>query len=391
MVERIVAASRTVGTSLPQLAVLPFAVPAGVDQGDAEVLAQLLAVEIANGGKYAVLPRTATIQTVMAEHRIQRSGLTDADNIKVIGEALNARYVLAGSVRSLGRTNLFTAEIINIEDGSQLTGDAVNYRAMDDGLKLMAELGTKLTGGTPAGNIPANMVLVEGGTFQMGSTNGFDNEKPVHTVTVKSFYMGKYEVTQKEWTEVMGSNPSSFKGDTLPVESINWYEAVEYCNRLSLKEGLTPAYWGSGAAIVCDFHASGYRLPTEAEWEYAAKGGNKNFLSYEYSGGNSVDRVAWYSGNSGYSTHPVGTKQANDLGLYDMSGNVYEWCWDWYGRSYNSGSQNNPVGASSGSGRVLRGGSWGDDAGGVRSAYRGGNTPSGRYGNLGFRLVRPQF
>jgi TolB-like protein len=200
MVERIVAASRTVGTSLPQLAVLPFAVPAGVDQGDAEVLAQLLAAEIANGGKYAVLPRTATIQTVMEEHRIQRSGLTDADSIKVIGRALNARYVLAGSVRGLGRTNLFTAEIINIEDGSQLTGHAVNYRAMDDGLKLMAELGAKL-----AGIAFPSMILVEGGTFQMGSTNGDDDEKPVHTVTVRSFYMGKYEVTQKEWTEVMGT------------------------------------------------------------------------------------------------------------------------------------------------------------------------------------------
>jgi TolB-like protein len=152
MVERIVAASRTAGASLPQLAVLPFAVPAGVDQGDAEVLAQLLAVEIANGGKYAVLPRTATIQTVMAEHRIQRSGLTDAGNIKVIGEALNAQYVLAGNVRSLGRTNLFTVEIINIEDGSQVTGHAVNYRAMDDGLKLMAELSVKLTGGTLVGS-----------------------------------------------------------------------------------------------------------------------------------------------------------------------------------------------------------------------------------------------
>jgi TolB-like protein len=151
MAKRIVAASRTGGT-LPQLAVLPFAVPSGVNQGDAEVLAQLLAVEIANSGKYAVLPRTATIQSVMTEHRMQRSGLTEADNIKVIGKALNAQYVLAGSVRSLGRTNLFTAEIINIENASQLTGNAVNYQAMDDGLKLMAELSVKLTGGVPGGS-----------------------------------------------------------------------------------------------------------------------------------------------------------------------------------------------------------------------------------------------
>jgi formylglycine-generating enzyme required for sulfatase activity len=169
---------------------------------------------------------------------------------------------------------------------------------------------------------------------------------------------------------------------------VNWYEAVEYCNRLSLKEGLTPAYRGSGDSIVCDFNATGYRLPTEAEWEYAAKAGNKNYLSYEYSGGNSVERVAWHSGNSGNSTHPVGTKQPNDLGLYDMSGNVWEWCWDWYG-SYSGGSQTDPRGASSGTSRVVRGGSWNSDAASVRSAIRRYNPPSNRRDYLGFRLVRP--
>jgi formylglycine-generating enzyme required for sulfatase activity len=390
MAKRIAAASRVGWASLPQLAVLPFAAPVGVNQEDAEVLAQLLAVEIANSGKYAVLPRTAMIQSVMAEHQIQRSGLTEADSIKVIGKALNAQYVLAGSVRSLGRANMFTAEIINIENASQLAGDFVNYRAMGDGLKLMAELGAKLTGvaAALAGNIPANMVLVEGGTFQMGNANGDNDEKPVHTVTVKSFYMGKYEVTQKEWTAVMGNNPSNFKGDNLPVEQVSWNEAVEYCNKLSLKEGLVPAYRGSGNNITCDFSATGYRLPTEAEWESAAKGGNKDYISYEYSGGNSIDGVAWHGGNSGNRTHPVGTKQANSLGLYDMSGNVWEWCWDWFG-SYSGGSQTDPLGASSGTNRVLRGGSWLDDAASVRSAYRGFNTPSGRGGDLGFRLVRP--
>jgi TolB-like protein len=165
MAQQIAVASRTSGTSLPQLAVLPFATPAGVDQRDAEVLAQLLAVEIANSGKYAVLPRTATIQSVMAEHEIQRSGITDANNIKVIGQALNAQYVLAGSVRSLGRTNLFTAEIINIENASQLTGDYVNYRTMDDGLNLMAELGTKLTGVAGGNVVHAGTAVIENITY----------------------------------------------------------------------------------------------------------------------------------------------------------------------------------------------------------------------------------
>jgi formylglycine-generating enzyme required for sulfatase activity/TolB-like protein len=443
MAQRITAAYRAGGAALPQLAILPFAVPDGVNMSDAEVLAQLLSVEIANSGLYAVLPRTATIQSVMAEHQIQRSGLTEADNIKVIGKALNAEYVLAGSVRSLGRRNLFTAEIIDIESASQLTGSAVNYEAMADGLSLMAELSGKLTG-VAANAAPANMVLVEGGTFLMGSTNGDGDEQPVHTVTVSSFYMGKYEVTQKEWAEVMGTTIAQQRdmrdrdnqlygtGDNYPMYYVSWYEAVEYCNTLSVKEGLTPAYRVSGGSVVCDFNASGYRLPTEAEWEYAARGGGKDPPSYEYAGGNSVDAVAWYEDNSGETAHPVGTKQPNGLGLYDMSGNVWERCWDKYG-SYSSGKQTNPTGVSrasranrgsrlfyyaggvpdstgsgtssgsdtssgsstsSGSGasseprRIWRGGSWYQAAYRARSAYRGMTGPSTRYSDSGFRVVR---
>jgi formylglycine-generating enzyme required for sulfatase activity len=236
----------------------------------------------------------------------------------------------------------------------------------------------------------AEMVYVEGGAFQMGSNNGDDAEKPVHSVTVKSFLMGKYEVTQKEWNEVMESNPSHFKGDNLPVENVSWYEAVEFCNRLSVKEGLTPAYSGDGDRKVCDFNATGYRLPTEAEWEYAAKGGNRGG-NYMYAGSNSPDDVAWYDGNSGNRTHPVGTKQPNSLGIYDMSGNVWEWCWDWYG-SYGNESQSNPQGLSSpapsGANRVCRGGNWDNSAADVRSAYRGRFTPPSWGDNLGFRLVR---
>jgi formylglycine-generating enzyme required for sulfatase activity len=241
------------------------------------------------------------------------------------------------------------------------------------------------------GAAPEGMVLVEGGTFQMGSNNGDSDEKPVHNVTVKSFYMGKYEVTQKEWMDVMGSTVARQRdmrgsGDTYPMYYVSWYEAVEYCNKRSLKEGLTPAYRGSGDTITCDFKATGYRLPTEAEWEYAAKGGNKDSMVFEYAGGNSPGSVAWYNGNSGNSTHPVGTKQPNSLGLYDMSGNVWEWCWDWYG-SYSGSSQSDPGGASSGSVRVLRGGGWSTTV--VRSAVRGDNTPSARGSDLGFRLLRP--
>jgi formylglycine-generating enzyme required for sulfatase activity len=239
------------------------------------------------------------------------------------------------------------------------------------------------------------MVRITGGTFKMGSNNGSDHEKPVHTVTVSSFYMGKYEVTQKEWTAVMGSYRSTPKGDNFPVVGVSWFEAVDYCNQLSQKEGLTPAYTINGTKVTWNRNTNGYRLPTEAEWEYAARGGNGSPGNYTYSGSNTVGNVAWYNGNTeNFGTPPygikqVGTKAPNGLGLYDMSGNVSEWCWDWYG-SYPSRAQNNPIGASSGSDRVVRGGCWYYSAQGVRSSGRGYDNPNIQYAdNGGFRLARP--
>jgi len=229
-------------------------------------------------------------------------------------------------------------------------------------------------------------IFVKGGTFRMGSTNGNYDEKPVHSVTVSDFCISQYEVTQKEWQEIMGTNPSKFKGDNLPVENVSWYDAVAYCNALSTAEGLTPCYSGSGTNIACDWNANGYRLPTEAEWEFAARGGSTGSPT-TYAGSNNIDEVAWYDGNSGSKTHDVGTKKPNELGIYDMSGNVREWCWDWYG-DYSSGSQSNPRGASSGSYRVLRGGSWDYCADYCRVANRYYGCPDYSYNNYGFRLLR---
>ena len=214
-----------------------------------------------------------------------------------------------------------------------------------------------------------DMVFVKGGTFQMGSNDGSDDEKPIHTVTVTGFYIGKYEVTQKQWKEIMGSNPSSFKDcDNCPVESVSWNDVQNFLKKLNEKTG------------------GNYRLPTEAEWEYAARGGNKT-NGYKYSGSNSVDDVAWYTSNSGSKTHTVGTKQANELGIYDMSGNVWEWCGDWYDKDYYKNSpENNPKGASSGLNRVLRGGSWAVDAGGCRSANRLRINPGSTALDVGFRI-----
>jgi uncharacterized repeat protein (TIGR02543 family) len=238
------------------------------------------------------------------------------------------------------------------------------------------------------------MVYVPGGSFQMGDTagGGYVWELPVHTVTMTGFYMGKYEVTQAQYQSVMGTNPSELNGYTdspnRPVERVSWYDAVEFCNKLSEREGLQPVYTITSATVTVNWSNNGYRLPTEAQWEYAAKGGNDSPGNYTYAGSNNPDEVAWYWENSG-GTHEVGTKVPNGLGIYDMSGNVEEWCWDWY-EDYPSEAQTNPTGASSWSGgRVLRGGGWDKSAQSVRSANRGSYAPSGRNNDLGFRLVRP--
>ena len=250
--------------------------------------------------------------------------------------------------------------------------------------------------------VPDGFVRINGETFTMGSPAnepGRNSDEVQHQVTISSFYMGKYEVTQKEYQEVMGTNPSRFKGDNLPMENVSWYVAIEYCNARSQKEGLTPAYtidknqkdpnnkndrdnvkW----VVTWNRNANGYRLPTEAEWEYACRAGT----TIAYNTGASInDNTGWYKDNSGNTTHPVGQKPANAWGLYDMHGNVWEFCWDWYG-DYPSGAQINPVGASSESNRVLRGGSWFDSAQDVRSASRFPDTPTRRNLNLGFRVVR---
>ena len=226
------------------------------------------------------------------------------------------------------------------------------------------------------------MKCVVGGTFWMGaqSTNSngqnydsdaYGQESPVHSVTVSTFYMGETEVTQALWQAVMGNNPSYFSGSTRPVEQVSWNTIVNsFIPALNALTGRT------------------FRLPTEAEWEYAARGGNQSH-GYKYAGSNTIGNVAWYSFNSGSQTHPVATKSPNELGLYDMSGNVGEWCSDWYG-SYGSGSQTNPQGPTSGSGRVLRGGSWNSYARSCRVSCRLDNTPGYSDSNRGFRLVLSQ-
>ena len=222
-------------------------------------------------------------------------------------------------------------------------------------------------------NLIANMVYVEGGTFTMGGTSeqgsdAYNDEKPTHQVTLSSFSIGKYEVTQAEWQAVMGSNPSRFTGDSRrPVENVSWNDCQEFIRKLNAMTGKR------------------FCLPTEAEWEYAARGGNRS-RGYKYAGSDYIINVAWNTDNSCSTTHPVGTKSPNELGLYDMSGNVWEWCQDWCG-SYSSNSQYNPIGPASGSSRVCRGGSWCNGARRCRVSNRFNYAPGNCHSYLGLRLV----
>jgi len=266
---------------------------------------------------------------------------------------------------------------------------------------------------------PGKMIRVPGGTFTMGNTRGvvdeygdeYDDELPTHSVTLNTFYIGKYLVTQAEYSQYMPSpNWDYGLGDNYPAYYVSWYAILKYCNLRSMAEGLTPCYTISGStnpdnwgevptsrnstwdAAICNWNANGYRLPTEAEWEYAARAATNN-PDYLYSGSDDISTVAWYWSNSGSSTHPVGTKAPNGIGTYDMSGNVWEWCWDWYSSSYYSSSpQNDPRGPESGSKRVLRGGSWLSNATSCRVASRSLNPyDSYTYSGLsvnGFRLCR---
>jgi len=271
------------------------------------------------------------------------------------------------------------------------------------------------------GTIDMEMVYVPGGTYRMGEDLGTAADYSfvtVHDVTLDGFSMGKYEVTQEQWQAVMGSLPAGLtsgtncgRGGNYPVYHVSWYDAVVFCNKLSMMEGLSPAYkingstnpsaWGAvpakhnaawNAVEIVD-GSTGYRLPTEAQWEYAAKGGDHaapGWVGYTYSGSDDVNNVGWNNIDGSHTAKLVGGKAPNALGLYDMTGNVFEWCWDWYD-PYISSAQTDPSGPaySLWNQRVVRGGGWNTAAVNMRSISRNKTNPSYTYNGLGFRVVRP--
>lgn len=306
---------------------------------------------------------------------------------------------------TLGVTIVYTTDGTEPNSSSQVYSNPINVnssttikaKAFRDGLYDSATASATYTiGATPP---PADFVFVQGGTFHNGTSN----------VTLSSFYIDKYEVTQASYQAVMWANPSYFSGNpNRPVERVSWFKAIEYCNRRSMQEGLTPCYtyndgtdhgtnpdnWPSGwntnnnnhTNVSCNWTANGYRLPTEMEWMFAAKGGNQS-QGYYYSGSNTIGYVAWYYNNSSSRTWDVGLKDPNELGTFDMSGNVWEWCWDIWG-TYPSGNQSNPTGPASGSYRVVRGGNWDLGADYCAVSARSLNVAWDAGNVIGFRVVR---
>jgi formylglycine-generating enzyme required for sulfatase activity len=371
--------------------------------------------------RFTVLARDDLEKIINMETKFQLSDYSSKEKTAELNRVLNAQQVLYCLILKVGNEIRITVSRYTFPELSVLRGgktiSVTNKNQLFGKIpELVQAMVTEIAGGgTPAQTpIPPNFVRIEGGTFTMGSPSnepGRDNDEVQHRVTVSSFFMGKYQVTQAEYEAVMGTNPSYFKGSNLPVEKVSWYDAVEFCNRLSLKEGLTPAYTIDKSRsdpnninseddirwlITWNPNTNGYRLPTEGEWEYACRAGTTTPF---YTGNSITTNNANYNGNYPYNnnlkgiyrekTTPVGSFVPNPWGLYDMHGNVSEWCWDWYG-DYTSSSQSDPKGALSGIWRVVRGGDWNGSADFSRSGSRSYNAPFVRiFKYYGFRLVRP--
>jgi len=310
---------------------------------------------------------------------------------------LGGRLIGSVEANKSKRFNKLDAGDFTLELFGQFSGHHQEVRISDKGITRVTIMDSEIQ------NYSGDMLFVPAGTYFMGTQflDRSDYERPRHEVTLPPFLLGFSEVTQEQWTEIMGSNPSVRTGDKLPVTNVSWYEAVEFCNALSLRDGFEPVYKINKGfpdannasdfdtlrySVNCNWQASGYRLPTEAEWEYAARCGDSS-NSLQFSGAISADGVAWYQDNSEGKVHETATKEPNNWGFFDLSGNVSEWCWDYWG-SYFKEKQIHPKGTISGAFRVARGGSWMSESDACSCTARGGFAPHTQSKELGFRLAR---
>ena len=405
-------------TEIKRVAILETVDKAGdVNYGVKTLLRQSITFAITRTAGYEGYNRVDMAQ-IMGEHNFQRTGYVSDEQIKKLGQMTGAAFVLIAEAANYDPTHIvILANLVNVESGrivnssipivaptapegmskscadlakmllsindnSHSTTTPTNYQSDNSSYSYTPQLTTNQDFTETAWGVNMKMIWVEGGDFLMGCTsdqgNGKTDEQNVRRVTVDGFFIGMLEVTQSQWETVAGTSIYQQKskagsntygiGPDYPMYCVSWDEAMEFCRMLSNKTGRT------------------YTLPTEAQWEYAARGGNKN-EGAKYAGSNMIDAVAWYDSNSANTAHIVGSKRANALGIYDMSGNVWEWCKDWYADSYVSYDTNNPVGPSSGSSRVCRGGSWYSIDSNCRVASRNYYSPNYLNGALGFRVV----
>jgi formylglycine-generating enzyme required for sulfatase activity len=389
----------------------------GMDNTLGSSLATALGTNFTSSGCYALttVNTSGKLTELQSAYTTGGRGNINRNALAAWGRAHNISAICLVVDEVKGNDHLFSAQLIDTKDG-KLDGRG-HYVRTGVGSGEVARVSLALARQlevpkrrrsvdvTPQQKwFEPEMVFVKGGTFTMGCVPERDGtcltaaELPAHSVTVSSFSIGKYEVTQAQWVAVKGSNPSNNKtDDQLPVENITWYEAVEFCNALSEQSGLTPAYGIDGTTVTLSTSYTGYRLPTEAEWEYTARGckgdgssGAATCENFRYSGSNNADEVGWHAGNSSLMSHPAGQKKPNGLGIFDMSGNVWEWTYDRAG-NYTSAAATNPTGPETGNARVPRGGSrsesitsWLHIAG--RPTW---DSPSGRNVHRGLRVALP--
>lgn len=368
------------------------------------ILGDQLVAGFSRSGDYIAVERTnAFLKQIQKETGYQQSGAVDDEDLIRLGEKFGVQYVCVTKTIPWGGSYFISSRLIDVKTSEvpkMYNAENKVMKNSQDVLVVAKEIAAELSGSSSTGSshqdfienawgINMKMIWVEGGEFMMGCTSEQndcrndekDNEgNSVRRVTMDGFYIGMLEVTQSQWEKVMGTNIyqqmekcgkdiSRGIGLDYPMYYVSWEEATEFCRLLSNKTGKT------------------YTLPTEAQWEYAARGGKKADGT-KYAGSNIINVVAWYYGNSSNGPQPCGKKRANALGIYDMSGNVWEWCKDWYNFRYQSNDTNNPIGDSSGTFRVYRGGSWRDSSGTCcRVAFRGKSTPDYCHDEVGFRVV----